>query len=298
MIHRASRRDPEIAKMFPKVIYDPITIDWSDKHRAIYDRLTGKAKDLLESENFSDDNILAVIQVMQMVCDAPTMVSQSATNRLAFEAALFGSLDGDEEMPSVDKAKGSTVALKLLEGLTIGTLTNDGHTKLDMWREILLEKHPDEKVITHMTWAGYGFPPLTEKLDEWGISYVCYDGTDKQKQAKLDAFRDDPSIRVFLTGDAGGDSLDIPQATVGINYNYPWTWVKLEQREGRRMRVNSTKETIWTYDLVMANSTDERKKKIIDQKYEYHAALFEGRAADFAQSARTSKEDLLYVLFG
>ena len=115
----------------------------------------------------------------------------------------------------------------LLEGLPEEAFTNVGHTKIETWREILLEKHPDEKIITHMIWASYGFGPLSAKLDEWGVTYVCYDGTDKQQQEALDAFRDDPSIRVFLTGDRGADGIDIPQATVGVNYNYPWTWVKL-----------------------------------------------------------------------
>ena len=73
---------------------------------------------------------------------------------------------------------------------------------------------------------------------------------------------------------------------------------KAEQREGRRNRVNSTYERIYTYDLVMANSIDERKKKVIDVKHGYHLALFDGVAASFSQSARTTKEDLLYMLFG
>jgi SNF2 family DNA or RNA helicase len=298
MTHRVSRSDPEVAKMFPAIVYDPITIDWNDKHRKVYDRLTGKAKDLLESEDFSEDNVLSIIQVMQMICDAPTMVQQSASNRQAFETSLITPFNEDGPIPNFSGPKGSEVALKLLEGISVNELTNDGHTKIETWREILMEKHPDEKIITHMTWAGYGFPPLTKKLDEWGISYICYVGTDKQKQEALDSFRDDPSIRIFLTGDSGADGIDIAQATVGINYNYPWTWVKVEQREGRRNRVNSLNKTIYTYDLIMANSIDERKREIIDQKHEYHVALFEGRAADFAQSARVGREELLYVLFG
>jgi SNF2 family DNA or RNA helicase len=300
MTHRVSRKDPEVAALFPQVMSDLITIDWNDKHRALYDRLTGKAKSLMESgdTDFSEDNILSIIQVMQMICDAPSMIAQSAKNREAFLAFLSPSDYEGGEAPRVGSAKGSSVALKLLEGMPVDSLTDKGHTKLETLREILLEKHPDEKVIVHMTWAGYGFPPLEAKLKEWGVSYVVFTGSDKQKQEILDSFRDDPSIRVFLTGDSGSDGIDIGEATVGVNYNYPWTWVKVEQREGRRNRVNSTKDQIYTYDLVMANSIDERKKQIIDQKHKYHEALFDGRAADFSQSARTSKEDLLFILFG
>lgn len=157
MQHRVSRKDPEVAALFPDVIRDPITIDWNPKHRKIYDQLTGKAKDLI-AQDFSEDNVLAIIQVMQMICDAPSMVAKSAENREAFLDVLSAYDSPEGETPRVDHPSGSNVALKLLEGMSMGSLTNDKHTKLETLREILQEKHPDEKVIIHMTWAAYGFP--------------------------------------------------------------------------------------------------------------------------------------------
>ena len=44
---------------------------------------------------------------------------------------------------------------------------------------------------------------------------------------------------MFLSGDAGADSIDIAEARVGVNYNVPWKWTTLQQRQGRRDRVNS-----------------------------------------------------------
>ena len=62
------------------------TIDWDPRHRTLYDVLTGKARTLLDKD-FSDENVLSIIQVMQMILRyPPSMVAQSARNREAFLA--------------------------------------------------------------------------------------------------------------------------------------------------------------------------------------------------------------------
>lgn len=292
MTHRVSKRDPEVSRMFPDPIAVPTEIDWNPKHRKIYDKLTGKAKDLLAE--FEDANILSMIQIMQMVCDAPSMIKQSAENRAEFQAILeqLGDLD------SYSGPKGSDIATILVDHLDPRTLTDVGHSKLDAWKEIITEKHPGEKIVTHSTWAQYIFPVWEHWLTTWDVPYVIYTGTNKQRQDALDTFRSDPDIRVFLSGDAGSDSIDIAEASVGVNYNIPWKWTTLEQRKGRRDRVNSTFDYIYTYNLVMPDSVDERKLEICERKHSYHESVFDGRAFDEAISASLSREDFLYLLFG
>jgi SNF2 family DNA or RNA helicase len=291
MVHRVDRdNDPEVAAMFPKVILDPLVIDWHPKDRSIYDVLTGKAEKIIE-EDFSEANILAMIQVMQMLCDAPSMLVQSMENRGIFE-------EFQTEFPELQYhgPKGSEIAQMLLLALK-GKPTDDHHTKLETWREIIQEKHPNDKILTFMTWSAYGFKPLTAKLDEWDVSYVTYEGTAKQATAAKDLFREDPDIQVFLSSDRGSDSIDIPEAAVGVNYNLPWSWDTTQQRM-RNVRVDSDLETNYWYDLIMADSIEERKQQIIETKRGYHAALFDGGAADEALSAKLTREDLLHILLG
>jgi len=285
--HRASKDDPEIAKMFPEVMEDPKLIDWHPKDRTIYDMLANEAAKVLELDD--EINILSLIQVLQMLCDIPSMIGDSAKNRKEFEKAFW-----DDEV--FDGPMGSELALKLIETLKKSP-TNTTHTKLETLKELLLEKHPNDKALIYMTWASYGFKPMCEKLNEWGISYVTYEGTAKQRQASKDLFRES-DIRVFLSSDKGADGIDLPEAAVGINYNLPWTWTKKKQRQGRNNRVDSKLKTLWWYDLLMADSVELRKKEIIDQKHQYHIDLFEGKAVEDTASSRMSKQDLIWILTG
>lgn len=292
LVHRVSKEDdPEVGRLFPTVIEDTLTIDWHPTDRKIYDVLTGKAAEIVE-EDFSEVNILALIQIMQMVCDAPSMLGESVHNRALFEEWL----EDHEEWEHYHLPKGSDVAQMLLS-VVKSAPKNDTHTKLETWREILTEKHPEEKVLTFMTWGTYGFKPLTAKLDEWDITYVTYEGSQKQADEAKNAFREDPDIRVFLSSDRGADSIDLPEAAVGVNYNLPWTWVRKRQRM-RNVRVDSTLETNYWYDLVMADSVEERKQEIIARKFGYHQALFDGKAIEESMSAKLTRDDLLHILTG
>jgi SNF2 family DNA or RNA helicase len=290
--HRVSKDDPEVVAMFPEVIKMPTIVDWDVRHRRVYDKLTGKAKDLMDE--FDDANILAMIQIMQMVCDAPSMIKTSAEHRERFYEAL----EFERGNPSMSGPVGSDLAIRLLSVVDVEAISDVGHTKLEMWHEII-DKHPDDKIVTHSTWAGYIFPVWEHWLQKWGVSYVIYTGTDKQKQAALDAFREDSDIRMFLSGDAGADSIDIVEARVGINYNQPWKWTVWQQRQGRRDRVNSGFDTLYTYDLIMPHSVDERKLAICERKRQYHAAIFDGQGLyNESISTNMSRDELMYLITG
>jgi SNF2 family DNA or RNA helicase len=295
MTHRVSLADPEVAKLFPEIMEDPLIIDWDPRDRAIYDMLASNAVKILEEESESEEfNVLALIQVMQMLCDAPSMIGQSAANHKEFKKVV-AELGEDEVLPNM--VKGSEIAVRLVETLKRSP-TDDRHTKFETLREILTEKHPQDKCLVYMTWSSYGFEPMEAQLEKWGVHFVTYTGTDKQRQAAKDTFRVDPSIQVFLSSDKGSDSIDLPEAAVGVHFNLPWTWTRKRQREGRNNRVDSKLPTTWWYSLQMAGSVEERKAEIIATKQGFHEALFDGKAAEDAMASKLSREDLLYILVG
>ena len=293
--HIVNKKDPDVAKFFPKTLPEVVYIDWNPKHRKVYDTLTGKATKLLEINFDSQQNILALIGVMQMMCDAPSMINESAKNRAQYEMLLSAYIedeDGEEPDPH-----GSGVALDLI--LALGKeLADDGHTKHEALREILLDKHAGEKGLVYTSFGPMLLPILSRKLDEWGVKHVVYAGTPKQRQDAQDRFRTDDSVRVFLSSDAGADSIDMEMAQFGVDFDLPWKYTTRIQRWNRANRAGAKWDMQYFYSLCMANSIEDRKLEIIETKQGYHEAVYEGIVNEAALSSRMTRDDLYYILTG
>lgn len=295
IVHQADKlNDPEIAAQFPATIPETIYIDWDEKDRKIYDLLTKKAEVL----GLEDANVLALIGVMQMLCDAPSLVASSSARRELFEAQHAAWKDSGMDPDSEPSPIGSEIANVLIEALGKNNLTDERHTKLAALRELLCETHPDEKVLVFTALNESIMPVMESKLREWGVTYVRYAGSEKEKQFAEDAFMTDPDVQVFLSSDMGSDSLNLQAGSVVIHYDLPWKWSTYTQRENRVHRVDSEFDSVRYYTLLMENSVEDRKIDIIQRKLGYHNAIFSGEIADRAMTASMSKEDLYYVLTG
>lgn len=288
--HQVDKNDPDIAKQFPDVVETPLYIDWDEADRKIYDKFT---KEVVKTPD-DEINVLAAIGVMQMLCDAPTMVNNSASRREAFESAYEAFLEDGGVMPSVE---GSEAAMRLLDVLG-DKLTDHRHTKIETLRQLIVEDHPEEKVVVFSAFNNGLMPILEDKFKEWGVNYVRYGGSDLQRQEAQDAFAEDPSVRVFLSSDAGSDSINLEQASVVIHYDLPWKWSTLIQRQNRIHRVTSEFSKVAFYTLLMADSVEDRKLALVNRKLGYHEGTFKGAIADQSASARMSKSDLMFILTG
>lgn len=298
--HQVDKTDPDIAKLFPETTEEVIYVDWSPQDRKLYDSLQKIAAELTREAKDGEGkeiNALQLIGVLQMVCDAPSMLQKSADNRTEFEEALALITDEDEYERMEQFVTGSEAAMRLLEGRS-GPVTDANCNKLDSLCELILFKHPDEKIIVFSRLADYIQPIISKRFDELGITHVVYRGTDKQRQETKDSFRTDPDIQVFLSSDIGSDSIDLPEAKININYDLPLTYARKVQRRNRNHRVNSTHERVVFYDLLMPNSVEDRIAEIVARKQGYHLEIFKGETSDEAISARMTSEDLLYILFG
>lgn len=288
--HQVDKTDPDIAHQFPNVIETPVYIDWHAADRKIYDKFTEEVAKADDDEI----NVLAAIGVMQMLCDAPTMVNNSAARRRSFEEAYEAFLDDGDKAPS---ASGSEAAMRLVDALG-ATLTDDNHTKLETLRQLIVEDHANEKVVVFSAFNDGLMPILESKLKEWGVTHVRYNGSSSERQAAFDSFTQDSDIQVFLSSDAGSDSINLEQASVVIHYDLPWKWSTLIQRQNRIHRVTSEFQKVTFYTLLMANSVEDRKLALVNRKLGYHEGTFKGAIADQSASARMTKDDLLYILTG
>jgi SNF2 family DNA or RNA helicase len=301
MTHQVDKDDPDIAKLFPKVREIVRYVDWHPSDRKVYDKLQDIAGELALKAKADPSvkklNAFQLIGVLQMLCDAPSMVQKSGESREEFEAILAAATTDAEVAEAESFLSGSEAALLLLQSLK-KPLTNEHHTKIQALREIILEKHRGQKTVVFSKLADYIQPVLTKFFDEWGVTYVVYRGTDKQRLEAKDRFRNDPDIQVFLSSDAGSDSIDLPEASVAVDYDEPLVWARKMQRRNRIHRVNSTHGYVTFYTLRMANSVEDRIAEIIEMKAGYHNSVFKGQINENAISARMTADDLWYILTG
>jgi SNF2 family DNA or RNA helicase len=286
IVHQVDKLDEDIAQMFPSVISEPYFIDWNDKQRNVYDAFLKEAQKMDDGEI----NTLALITILQMICNLPSSVLNSAAAYEAFENAL-------ESGEDVDKS-GSEVAFKLLDKIGTNKITNENHAKLEVLKSLITEVHPDEKITVFSAFNDGLMPDLRKYLEEWNVSYVYYGGSSKQRQEAEDKFKSDPNVRVFLSSDAGSDSINLEVGSVCIHYDMPWKWSTYTQRENRIHRVTSNFKTVRFYTLLMADSVEDRKLQVVLDKMGFHDAIFKGAIADQAISQRMTKEDLMYILNG
>lgn len=79
-----------------------------------------------------------------------------------------------------------------------------------------------------------------------------------ERGKRLQAFRDDPQVRVLVSTEVGSEGLDFQFANNVINYDLPWNPMVVEQRIGRVDRFGQKKEVVHIWNLVVEGSVEER----------------------------------------
>lgn len=119
------------------------------------------------------------------------------------------------------------------------------------------------------------------RADFDGLSLVTYHGS-MTKTARLEAkakFQQDPDCKVFISSDAGGVGVDLPQANWLINYDIPWSYGSAHQRNGRHIRVSSEHELVHIVNMVCERTIDERKLAQVYFKEDVSNAVLDGKMA-------------------
>ncbi|MBM4343386.1 MAG: DEAD/DEAH box helicase [Deltaproteobacteria bacterium] len=86
-----------------------------------------------------------------------------------------------------------------------------------------------------------------------------------KRGALIEAFENDPSVRVFLSTDAGGTGLNLQCADVLINLDLPWNPAVLQQRLARIHRLGQ-KRNVLIVLVVAASSYEQRVGQILAGK--------------------------------
>jgi superfamily II DNA or RNA helicase len=125
---------------------------------------------------------------------------------------------------------------------------------------------------------------IAARLENEGYTARLYSG--RQGKAERDETRKAfmrGEFQVIVTTDAGNEGIDLQAAHVLVNYDIPWSLVRLEQRMGRIHRVGQTRD-VYLYNLI---ATDTREgdtlvrllDNFVNAANELHGQMFDSLSA-------------------
>ena len=280
---RKSQKDEDVKPYLPDAVYrEPLLIPLDSKAQKVYDYISQDLLELLVEarETFGsgfnlaahygqmshpDDpmnelrgQIMSRITSMRMLCSNPIVLYHSA--RLA-EEGLGGSGYAQALLP-------------MLEDLT-------KKPKLDATVKYLKEHLDIDGTYKAVVFASYlgSVRELHLALKDIGIQAVEYTGkmNAKEKENAKVLFQTDSAVRVFISSDAGGYGVDLPQANLLVNYDQPWSAGLAVQRNGRINRASSTWPTITVQDILIKDSIEQRQYDTLKQKSSIANAILDGQ---------------------
>lgn len=146
------------------------------------------------------------------------------------------------------------------------------------------QEEPGRKIVL-FTYFKKTLSYLEARLTEIGIKSVVISGDVKsvpedpdndERGKRLDAFKDDPKIRMLLSNEVGSEGIDLQFSHILINYDLPWNPMAVEQRIGRLDRIGQKSDRIIIYNLSMRGTIEER---ILRRLYD-RIGIFESSIGD------------------
>jgi superfamily II DNA/RNA helicase len=124
----------------------------------------------------------------------------------------------------------------------------------------------DTKVIIFSEWERM-LQLVRDLCKRRGIGYAWHTGgvPQQRRRAEINAFKDDPACRAFLSTDSGATGLNLQNASVVINCDLPWNPAKLEQRIARAWRKNQTRP-VTVINLISENTIEHRMLETLSIK--------------------------------
>jgi SNF2 family DNA or RNA helicase len=175
--------------------------------------------------------------------------------------------------------------------------TNSGN-KIGELKKLIHEimETPGNRIVIFSQWKKM-FDLLIVELKKMKLDFEYLNGDvpAAKRLEMIERLRDDPTLRVFLSTDAGGVGVNLQSANVLINVDLPWNPAVLEQRIGRIYRLGQKKH-IQVFNLVSKFSIEHRILYLLDFKRDVFKGVIEEEGEDqvmmegFLQSVKTMLE--------
>ena len=273
---RRTRED--IQDQLPKVINQVIPVQFDNSGGKAYRMIAadllqelqsavnqyGKGFDLWAHYNTgaggeAQGQIMSRLTVLRMLCDNPQLVFESA-----------------EKYLDPNTSEGSEYASHVVAH---GWLTKSATSpKLDAVLEYIkdvLDEDPNNKVVL-FSFFKKNLRIIKEATQKVSESVLFMGGMSaEERDVAKQKFATDPNVRLFLSSDAGGYGVDLPNANYLISYDLPWSAGKLDQRDARIIRLSSIHPHVTITSFVMKGSIEERQYEMLQQKRGINGAFID-----------------------
>lgn len=271
---RKTVNDPDVSKYLPEVITpSPVEVYMDNKTMRVYERIVGDILDDLagmadkiadrlsrdwdsEDPDHPDGKMMAKIQTARMLLDHPVAVYSSA--------ARFADPDDDRGSAYADLlvSEGAIDGLKPVKFDAFLTYINE-----------FLDRDEKGKAVVFCS-----FVDVADQIHHALPGSVVFTGSmsPKERDAAVIKFQTDPNSRVFVSTDAGGYGLDLPQANLLVNYDMPWQAGLLKQRNARIRRASSEWKHVVVQDFVVVGTIEERLLQMLSHKIAVSDAFVDG----------------------
>jgi superfamily II DNA or RNA helicase len=130
---------------------------------------------------------------------------------------------------------------------------------------------------------------LAERFAGAGYTVETLEGTlDPRERDRLQQRFLAGEFQILVSTDAGGEGIDLQSAHVMVDWDIPWSLVRLEQRMGRLHRIGQSR-AVYIYHLVAPETREGRVQEVMLSNLEAASEALGGRIFDLldATAART-----------
>lgn len=259
---RTRKRD--VQEQAPKRTAQTLTVVFTPEEKRFYDQVVDEVREDYFQRHWSGagSGWITIMKERQAAsCISALMKKQaekdhiSNAEEIAFEEE-FISIEAEDVYPDETRIRRQIVLPRPVRV----NIKRDSKFEV-FWSALqkVLADDPKCKVLVFSFFVGT-IEHITAELQRRGVNARAIHGGYKvsDRQAIIEAFRDDPSIRVLVSSDVGSEGLDFQFCDTLFNYDLPWNPMKVEQRIGRIDRFGQESDRLRIYNLVIEDSIESR----------------------------------------
>lgn len=271
--HRVSDRtqsvrktDPAIRDNFKGMQNIVVPVQMSAEDRKIYDAIVEEAA----AAKAREESLAQYYRLLRYVCNNPASLTKT------------------------DDPVGQEIAQRF-------ACTSKHSSKMELFLEQVESlQDSQEQVVVFTQWTNLSLFFLRDELALRKIRYVLHYGvgqSDRESQVAQEVFKSDPECTVFLSSDAGSHGLNFQNARYVINYESPYSYDLLVQRNSRIDRADSYLDGLTSYVYVTENSVEERIWDVLNSRRRLAEATI-GTKEVLSYGTENDPKTLDYIIFG